>query len=235
MGASVETSIGCGLRASKEDAMKSTRIALIVCTAALIVLTMGGLGMAQQGTANGTGNGAKLRIQRVHVKWIAAHDGQQMYKEYCASCHGESAKGDGPAAPAQVRSLLNQQPPQKVAVERVTGIGGFFFRAHDPKKLAKWYQEHLGVLVVPTSYEQQPWRQDGGETAFAPLPENTNYFGDASKQWMINFRVLSLDKMVAQLRAAHIEVKIDPQNYPYGRFARLHDPEGNPIELWQPV
>jgi glyoxylase I family protein len=147
--------------------------------------------------------------------------------------------GDGAAAAqtpeSQGMSAAGQQPPQKVAVERVTGIGGFFFRAHDPKKLAKWYQEHLGVLVVPTSYEQQPWRQDGGETAFAPLPENTNYFGNASKQWMINFRVLSLDKMVAQLRAAHIEVKIDPQNYPYGRFARLHDPEGNPIELWQPV
>jgi predicted enzyme related to lactoylglutathione lyase len=60
-------------------------------------------------------------------------------------------------------------------------------------------------------------------------------FGDASKMWMLNLRVRDLDKMAAQLKGAGIEVKIDPQSYPIGRFARLHDPEGNPIELWQLV
>ncbi len=143
--------------------------------------------------------------------------------------------GDGVAAGAQTPESPGQQVPQKVAAERVTGIGGFFFRAHDPKGLGQWYQEHLGVLVVPTSYDQQPWRQDGGETAFAPFPEDTKYFGDPGKQWMINFRVLDLNKMVSQLRAAGIKVKIDPQTYPYGRFASLKDPEGNPIQLWQPA
>ena len=72
-------------------------------------------------------------------------------------------------------------------------------------------------------------------TIFAPFPETSNYFGDAHKVWMVNFRVRDLDKMAAQLQAAGIAVKIDPQSSPIGRFARLYDPEGNPIELWQPA
>ena len=119
--------------------------------------------------------------------------------------------------------------------EKVTGIGGFFFRAHDPKGLARWYQEHLGVLVIPTSYDQKPWKQEAGETAFAPFPETTKYFGDPAKQWMINFRVRDLDKMAAQLQAAGIKVTIDAEKYPNGKFASLNDPEGNPIQLWQPA
>jgi|SRR5580658_8625720 glyoxylase I family protein len=119
-------------------------------------------------------------------------------------------------------------------VEKVTGIGGFFFRAKDPKALALWYEQHLGISQIPTSYGQTPWQQEAGSTAFAPFSETSKYFGDPEKVWMLNFRVRDLDKMVAQLQAAGIEVKIDPQSYPNGRFARVHDPEGNPIELWQP-
>ena len=120
-------------------------------------------------------------------------------------------------------------------MEKVTGIGGFFFRAKDPKALGRWYQQRLGVGVIPTSNEESPWQQEAGPTAFTPFKETSNYFGDATKVWMLNFRVRDLDKMAAQLQAAGIEVKVDPQSYPYGRFARLHDPEGNPIELWQPA
>jgi glyoxylase I family protein len=119
-------------------------------------------------------------------------------------------------------------------MEKVTGIGGFFFRAKDPKALALWYQQHLGILTIPTSDGETSWQQEAGETAFAPFPETSKYFGDPSKVWMLNFRVRDLDKMVAQLQAAGIEVKIDPEAQSYGRFGRLHDPEGNPIELWQP-
>jgi glyoxylase I family protein len=119
-------------------------------------------------------------------------------------------------------------------MEKVTGIGGFFFRAKDPKVLGRWYEQHLGILTIPTSYGETGWQQEAGPTAFAPFKETSDYFGDASKVWMLNFRVRDLDKMAAQLQAAGIAVKIDPQSYPNGRFARLHDPEGNPIELWQP-
>ncbi|HKM79439.1 MAG TPA: VOC family protein [Candidatus Acidoferrum sp.] len=67
------------------------------------------------------------------------------------------------------------------------------------------------------------------------ITETTTYFGDAGKVWMINFRVGNLDAMAAQLRAAGVSVEIDAQVYPNGRFARLYDPEGNPIELWEPA
>src|SRR2546429_9486794 len=119
-------------------------------------------------------------------------------------------------------------------MEKVTGIGGFFFRAKDPKALGLWYQQHLGISLTPSSYDDSVWQQGAGPTVFDPQPETSDYFGDAHKVWMLNFRVRDLDKMAAQLQAAGIAVKIDPQSYPYGRFARLHDPEGNPIELWQP-
>jgi len=124
-------------------------------------------------------------------------------------------------------------------MEKVLGIGGFFFRAHDPEALAAWYEKHLGVTPVPSDYNKQPWHQEAGPTAFAPFPAGTDYWGDKTsphpQQWMINFRVGNLDAMIAQLRALGITVTPDPQTYPHGRFARLYDPEGNPIELWQPA
>jgi len=119
-------------------------------------------------------------------------------------------------------------------LEKVTGIGGVFFRASNPEKLSKWYEEHLGVKSIPKDYHQLPWVQEKGPTVFAPFEKNTDYFGSESQSWMINFRVKSLSKMVKQLGDAGISVKIDEQEYPNGKFARLHDPEGNPIELWEP-
>ena len=118
---------------------------------------------------------------------------------------------------------------QGPAMEKVTGIGGLFFRAKDPRALAKWYADHLGI-----SSSDSPWRQEAGTCSFQPFPEKTAYFGNDAKQWMVNFRVRDMDKMAAQLTAAGIEVKIDPKVYPNGRFAHLSDPEGNPIELWEP-
>jgi predicted enzyme related to lactoylglutathione lyase len=120
------------------------------------------------------------------------------------------------------------------SMERVEGIGGFFFRAKDPKTLAEWYESNLGITGVPRDYNTTPWRQSAGTTAFAPFKEDTTYFGDRRLQWMINFRVRDIDKMISQLQDRGISVKLDPQVYPNGRFARLADPEGNPIELWQP-
>jgi glyoxylase I family protein len=108
-----------------------------------------------------------------------------------------------------------------------------FFRASDPAALGRWYQGHLGISPTPESYEEQPWQQEAGPTAFAPFPADTKYFGAAHRAWMINFRVRDLDAMVAQLRAAGIDVEVDAEQYPNGRFARLSDPEGNPIQLWE--
>ncbi len=121
-------------------------------------------------------------------------------------------------------------------MEKVTGIGGFFFRAGNTKALADWYETHLGVNPVPSDYDCTLWSQEAGTTVFAPFETGTDYFGpDRSKTWMLNFRVRDLDAMVAQLRASGIEVTIDPEAYPNGRFAHLFDPEGNPLELWEPA
>jgi glyoxylase I family protein len=119
-------------------------------------------------------------------------------------------------------------------MEKVAGIGGFFFRARNPSLLASWYENHLGVAPVPETYEADSWSQEKGPTAFAPFPEHSEHFGDAAKSWMLNFRVRDLDAMVAQLASAGVNVSVDANDYPNGRFARLQDPEGNPIELWEP-
>jgi glyoxylase I family protein len=121
-----------------------------------------------------------------------------------------------------------------VPAESVAGIGGFFFRAKDPDALARWYRDHLGVSLTPTSYGEASWSQEAGPTVFQPFPEETEYFGSRERRWMLNFRVRALDPLVEQLRNAGITVTVDPQVYPNGRFARLNDPEGNPIELWEP-
>jgi catechol 2,3-dioxygenase-like lactoylglutathione lyase family enzyme len=138
-------------------------------------------------------------------------------------------------SPSPAGSTVHEGMATGMEMEKVTGIGGFFFRAKDPKALALWYEQHLGILPIPTSYGDRGWQQEAGSTAFAPFKETSGYFGDPQKDWMLNFRVRDLDKMAAQLQAAGIEIKVDPQSYPNGRFARLHDPEGNPIELWQPM
>ena len=119
-------------------------------------------------------------------------------------------------------------------MERVDGFGGFFFRAKDPKGIAQWYAEHLGVTVTPTDYGGTPWTQTAGPTVFQPFPESTKYFGDPGKQFMLNFRVTNLLAMVHQLQASGVSVDLDPKEYPNGWFAHLTDPEGNKIELWQP-
>ena len=119
-------------------------------------------------------------------------------------------------------------------MERVHGIGGLFFRAREPDVLARWYRDHLGVDLTPPSYDEPPWQQQAGPTVFHPFPADTDYFGCAEQAWMVNFRVRDLDAMVAQLRAASVSVEVTPAPQPNGRFARLHDPEGNPIELWEP-
>ena len=111
--------------------------------------------------------------------------------------------------------------------EKVLGIGGLFFRSREPKKLAQWYDVNLGI-------DPRVWLQAAGKTAFRPFAMDSDYFGSKEQGWMVNFRVRNMDAMVAQLQKANIEVKVDPEKSPYGRFARLHDPEGNPIELWEP-
>ncbi|WP_210581955.1 VOC family protein [Streptomyces sp. GESEQ-4] len=120
-------------------------------------------------------------------------------------------------------------------MERVTGIGGIFFRASDPEALASWYETHLGVGRPPDTYDERSWETETGPTVFAPLPSGSEHFRTPEQQWAINFRVRDLDAMVAQLRSAGIQVDVHEQDYPNGRFAELSDPAGTPIQLWEPA
>ena len=121
----------------------------------------------------------------------------------------------------------------------VTGMGGLFFRAKDPDTLNAWYREHLGIGAGCNSTgEGEPdectWKVQGGPMVFAPFKADTDYFA-ADKQFMINLRVVDLDSLLEQLNASGIEVITKPEwNDPStGNFARIHDPEGNAIELWE--
>lgn len=122
----------------------------------------------------------------------------------------------------------------------VLGIGGLFFRSGDPDALSAWYREHLGIGAGCVSTEgatpdEWSWQTEGGPVVFAPFKADTDYFA-ADKQFMLNLRVRDLDSLIEQLHAAGIEIITRPEwNDPsIGQFARIHDPDGNAIELWEP-
>lgn len=113
----------------------------------------------------------------------------------------------------------------------VTGIGGVFVRAQDPDAMRAWYAGHLGVGSAPYG----AWETQAGPSVFAPFPRDADYF-PTDRQYMLNLRVDDLDALCASLRAADVAVitRAEWDMPGVGRFARIHDPEGNPIELWQP-
>ena len=113
----------------------------------------------------------------------------------------------------------------------VTGIGGIFFRSRDPDGLKAWYATHLSVGAG----EWGVWNPEAGPSVFAPFAADTDYF-PADRQWMLNLRVEGLDALLDALRSAGIEVitKAEWNDPAVGHFARIHDPEGNPVELWEP-
>ena len=119
-------------------------------------------------------------------------------------------------------------------MERVEGIGGFFFRAKNPVALAKWYEAHLGISLAPTGPDTPPWVSTEGVTVFSPFTQDSDYFAP-DRAFMLNFRVRDLDAMLTQLRDSSIDVSHEQTMDGIGRFARIHDPDGNPIELWEPA
>ncbi len=112
----------------------------------------------------------------------------------------------------------------------ISGIGGVFFRATDPDKLMKWYIDTFDLQI-----DDGFWQQDAGDTVFQPFPAKTQYFR-ADKHVMINFRVTDMDAVLARLVSAGIAYWDSPDDdSAFGRFIHLEDPEGNPIELWEPL
>ena len=118
---------------------------------------------------------------------------------------------------------------------RAVGVGGVFLKASDPKKLSEWYAEHLGIPAQDGGSLAFDGPGSLGMTVFAHFPESTKYFGNGPQQVMVNFRVDDLDGLLAQLTTAGVKIDPNREDYGYGRFAWIWDPEGNRVELWEPV
>lgn len=124
-------------------------------------------------------------------------------------------------------------------MKKVTGIGGVFFKCKDPKAINEWYKTKLGFNTTPygTSFE---WRHDDdstkkGTTQWNPFPENTKYFEPSTKEFMINYRVENLEALVEELKKENVTIVDKIETYDYGKFVHIMDPEGNKIELWEPI
>lgn len=122
---------------------------------------------------------------------------------------------------------------------RVTGIGGVFFKARDPKALGAWYRDNLGLDVsewggVVFQWQTPEYPQPDGSTIWSLLPSDSKHFAPSESPFMINYRVDDLDAMVAMLRAKGCAVDEKTQDSEYGKFGWVMDPEGNRIELWEP-
>ena len=120
----------------------------------------------------------------------------------------------------------------------VVGMGGYFFRAKDPEGLKAWYRDTLGVgggMGTGDRGQSNPycWYHQSGPMVFSPFPQESDYF-PADRSAMVNLRVTELRELIERLRADGIEVGQETWDTEAGSFARIHDPEGNPIELWEP-
>jgi len=126
---------------------------------------------------------------------------------------------------------------------RVTGIGGIFLRARDPKALSAWYAQNLGIVLSDYGGATFLWSDEvpatTGSTTWSLFPENTKYFGPGTaagpQAAMVNYRVDDLDALLEQLKAAGVTIDPKREDASYGRFAWIVDPEGNRVELWQPL
>ena len=124
-------------------------------------------------------------------------------------------------------------------MQRVTGLGGIFFKSNDPKKIREWYRTHLGIDAAEDGAVFR-WRdidepERTGSTVWSAFPTETKYFAPSDKPFMINYRVKDLKALLDELRKEGVTVVGQIEEYDYGKFGWILDPEGNKIELWEPV
>lgn len=120
--------------------------------------------------------------------------------------------------------------------ERVTGVGGVFFKSADPKSIKEWYQKHLNIGQDTFTWRDlsDPDSENPGMTIWSPFKESTDYFNPSDKPWMFNYRVKDIRKLIETLRSEGVTVVGDVQAYDYGVFGWILDCDGTKIELWQP-
>jgi catechol 2,3-dioxygenase-like lactoylglutathione lyase family enzyme len=130
-------------------------------------------------------------------------------------------------------------------MRRVTGIGGIFFKSENAQQLYDWYERHLGIQREPNGCGAAfRWRElqatDGTEpgleacTTWSIFPHTTKYFGASKAGFMVNYRVDNLDALLEDLKKSGVEIDPHREDYDYGRFAWITDPDGNRMELWEP-
>ncbi|MGI8787591.1 MAG: VOC family protein [Pyrinomonadaceae bacterium] len=121
-------------------------------------------------------------------------------------------------------------------MKRVIGIGGIFFKSQNPTELAAWYQTHLGIDFGGKTYSAFQFQEkEKGSTAFSLFKQDTQYFDPSAKEFMLNLRVENLEELLKALHAEGVRVFDETEDGDYGKFGWILDPEGNKIELWQPV
>lgn len=121
-----------------------------------------------------------------------------------------------------------------MSADGVTGIGGVFFRARDPRALREWYRDRLGVPLTEHGHAVFEWKEPGS-SVWAIFDDDTTYFGEPGARFMVNFRVRDLDALLERLRSEGVEVVGERHDDENGRFGWIVDPEGNRVELWQPA
>lgn len=123
--------------------------------------------------------------------------------------------------------------------KKVTGIGGIFFKCKDPQKMKEWYDKNLGLVTneYGSLFEFRKADKPGekGYLQWSPFPEKTNYFQPSEKEFMVNYRVENIEDLVNELKDNGITILDAIESYEYGKFVHIMDPEGNKIELWEPV
>lgn len=122
---------------------------------------------------------------------------------------------------------------------KVTGIGGIFFRSSEPGKITEWYGRNLGLAIDPhgSAFEfRNANRPDEiNYLRWSPFSEDTEYFDPSEKEFMINYRVQNIEGLVKKLRENGVTIVDEIREYEYGKFVHIMDPEGNKIELWEPI
>ncbi|NNF35441.1 MAG: VOC family protein [Saprospiraceae bacterium] len=123
--------------------------------------------------------------------------------------------------------------------KKVTGIGGIFFKCKDPDKMKDWYNENLGLSTNEYGslfeFRSTDDPDKKGYLQWSPFTDKTKYFEPSKKEFMINYRVENLVKLIEGLRKEGVEIVGEIEEYEYGKFAWIIDPEGNKLELWEPV
>ncbi len=123
--------------------------------------------------------------------------------------------------------------------KKVIGIGGIFFKAKDPQKIKVWYEKHLGMKMneygAMFEFRSTDEPDKKGYLQWSPFKEDTKYFQPSEKEFMVNYRVADLESLLDELKAEGVEIVDTIETYEYGKFVHIMDPEGNKIELWEPV